>query len=48
VKIRPIWRKNGVMTQNEAKLCKILIITLGFEKNANFFRRENVKNRRQL
>jgi hypothetical protein len=25
------------LTQNNAKLCKILIITLVFEKNANFF-----------
>jgi hypothetical protein len=25
------------LTQNKAKLCKILIITLVFEKNANFF-----------
>jgi hypothetical protein len=28
------------LTQNKAKLCKILIITLVFEKNANFFRRK--------
>jgi hypothetical protein len=27
----------AVLTQNEANLCKILIITLVFEKNANFF-----------
>jgi hypothetical protein len=25
------------LTQNKAKLCKMLIITLVFEKNANFF-----------
>jgi hypothetical protein len=25
------------LTPNKAKLCKILIITLVFEKNANFF-----------
>jgi hypothetical protein len=25
------------LTQNKGKLCKILIITLVFEKNANFF-----------
>jgi hypothetical protein len=25
------------LTQNKAKICKILIITLVFEKNANFF-----------
>jgi hypothetical protein len=29
--------KMAFLTQNNAKLCKILIITLGFEKNANFF-----------
>jgi hypothetical protein len=29
--------KIGVLTQNKAKLCKILIITLVFEKNAIFF-----------
>jgi hypothetical protein len=27
----------GFFTQNKAKLFKILSITLGFEKNANFF-----------
>jgi hypothetical protein len=32
--------KIGVLTQNKAKLCKILIITLVFEKNAIFFRRK--------
>jgi hypothetical protein len=32
--------KIGVLTQNKAKLCKILIITLVFEKTANFFRRK--------
>jgi hypothetical protein len=25
------------LTQNKAKLCKILIVTLVFEKSANFF-----------
>jgi hypothetical protein len=30
-------RKMAFLTQNKAKLCKILIITLVFEKNANFF-----------
>jgi hypothetical protein len=29
--------KIGVLTQNKAKLCKNLILTLVFEKNANFF-----------
>jgi hypothetical protein len=31
------------LTQSKAKLCKILIITLVFEKNANFFRRKWAK-----
>jgi hypothetical protein len=30
-------KKLAFLTQNKAKLCKILIITLFFEKNANFF-----------
>jgi hypothetical protein len=30
-------KKLAFLTQNRAKLCKILIITLVFEKNANFF-----------
>jgi hypothetical protein len=30
-------KKYGVLTQNKAKLCKISIITLVLEKNANFF-----------
>jgi hypothetical protein len=29
--------KLALFTQNKAKFCKILIITLVFEKNANFF-----------
>jgi Ni,Fe-hydrogenase III small subunit len=29
--------KLAFLTQNKAKLCKILILTLVFEKNANFF-----------
>jgi hypothetical protein len=32
-----IGEKIGVLTQNKAKLCKNLIITLVFEKNAKFF-----------
>jgi hypothetical protein len=32
--MRKNWR---FLTQNKAKLCKILIITLVSEKNANFF-----------
>jgi hypothetical protein len=35
--------KIGVLTQNKAKLCKILIITLVFDKNANFFGRKLAK-----
>jgi hypothetical protein len=31
------------LTQNKAKLCKIFIMTLVFEKNANFFRRKWAK-----
>jgi hypothetical protein len=30
-------KKLAFLTRNKAKLCKILIITLVFEKNANFF-----------
>jgi hypothetical protein len=30
-------KKLAFLTQNKAKLCKMLIITLVFEKNANFF-----------
>jgi hypothetical protein len=30
-------KKLAFLAQNKAKLCKILIITLVFEKNANFF-----------
>jgi hypothetical protein len=33
---RKILRKETFLAQNKAKLCKILIITLFFEKNANF------------
>jgi hypothetical protein len=32
-------KKLAFLTHNKAKICKILIITLVFEKNANFFRR---------
>jgi hypothetical protein len=31
------WQKIGVFSQNKAKLCENWIITLVFEKNANFF-----------
>jgi hypothetical protein len=30
-------KKLAFLTQKKAKLCKFLIITLVFEKNANFF-----------
>jgi hypothetical protein len=30
-------KKLAFLTQNKAKLCKFLVITLVFEKNANFF-----------
>jgi hypothetical protein len=41
-------KKLSFLTQNKkAKLCKILIMTLVFEKNANFFA-EIVENRRKL
>jgi hypothetical protein len=30
-------KKLAFLTQNKGKLCKFLIITLVFEKNANFF-----------
>jgi hypothetical protein len=30
-------KKLAFLNQNKAKLCKMLIITLVFEKNANFF-----------
>jgi hypothetical protein len=33
-------KKLAFLTQNKAKLCKILIIILVYEKNANFFRRK--------
>jgi hypothetical protein len=34
---RKIQRKMAFLTQNKARLCKNLIITLIFKKNANFF-----------
>jgi hypothetical protein len=33
-------KKMAFLTQNQAKLCKNLIITLVFEKNANFLGRK--------
>jgi hypothetical protein len=40
-------KKLAFLTQNKAKICKILIITLVFEKNANFSPKI-VENRRKL
>jgi hypothetical protein len=40
-------KKLAFLTQDKAKLCKILIITLVFEKNANFLPKIG-KNRRKL
>jgi hypothetical protein len=42
-----LGEKISSLTQNKAKLCKILIITLVFEKNASFSPKI-VKNRRKL
>jgi hypothetical protein len=36
-------KKLAFLTQNKARICKILIVTLVFEKNANFFRRKLAK-----
>jgi hypothetical protein len=36
---KPFGEKIVFLTQNKAKLCKILIITLAFEKNAIFRRK---------
>jgi hypothetical protein len=40
-------KKLAFLTQNKAKLCKILIITLVFEKNAIFLPKIG-KNRRKM
>jgi phosphoserine phosphatase len=39
-------KKMEFLTQNKAKLCKILIITLVFEKNANFFAENRQKSQK--
>jgi hypothetical protein len=44
---KKIGKKVAFLAQNKAKLCKILIITLVFEKNAIFLPKI-VKNRRKL
>jgi hypothetical protein len=36
-RLKILAKKLALLTRNKAKLCKILIITLVFEKNANFF-----------
>jgi hypothetical protein len=41
-------KKLAFSTQNKAKLCKILIITLVFEKNANFFAENRQKSQKIL
>jgi hypothetical protein len=44
---KKIAKKLAFLTQNKAKLCKILIITLVFDKNANFFA-ENCRKSRKI
>jgi hypothetical protein len=44
---KKISKKIAFLTQNKAKICKILIITLAFEKNANYLPKI-VENRRKL
>jgi hypothetical protein len=39
-------KKFVFLTQNKAKLCKSLIITLVFEKNANFFAENRQKSQK--
>jgi hypothetical protein len=39
-------QKFGVLTRNKAKLCKIMIKTLVFEKNANFFAKNCQKSQK--
>jgi hypothetical protein len=42
---KQLGEKMTFLTQNKAKLCKVLIITLFFEKNANLFAENCKKNR---
>jgi hypothetical protein len=44
---KKLAKKLAFFTQNKAEVCKILIITLVFVKNANFLPKI-VKNRRKL
>jgi hypothetical protein len=47
-KIAEKMRKNGgFFTQNKAKLCEFFLITLDFEKNANFFA-ENWQKKKKI
>jgi hypothetical protein len=39
-------KKLAFLTENKAKLCKFLIITLVFEKNANFFAKNCQKSQK--
>jgi hypothetical protein len=39
-------KKLGFLTQSKAKLCKILIVTLVFEKNANFLQKIDKNHRK--
>jgi hypothetical protein len=41
-------KEMAFLTQNKAKLCKILIITLVFEKNANFFAENWQKSQKKV
>jgi hypothetical protein len=44
---KKIAKKFAFLTKNKAKLCKFLIITLDFEKNANFFA-ENLQKSQKI
>jgi hypothetical protein len=43
---KKIGEKMAFLTQNKAKLCKIFIITLVFEKNANFLAENGRKSQK--
>jgi hypothetical protein len=45
---KKIAKNRRFLTQNKAKLCKMLIITLVFEKKRQFFSPKNGKNRRKV
>jgi hypothetical protein len=46
--IKKFGEKIGIFAQNKVKLCKNWIVTLVFEKNANFCSPTIGKNRRNL